>query len=84
MKNSNPLNYFIDLLLEIRTKPGMKDFLLGILTTKEIEEIPKRLSIVNLLKKGISQHEVAKKLGVGVATVTRASKELQKGRFKHS
>ncbi|MEP7145686.1 MAG: Trp family transcriptional regulator [bacterium] len=84
MKNSNQLNYFIELLLDIKTRSGMKDFLFGILTSKEIEEIPKRLSIVNLLKKGIPQHEVAKRLRVGVATVTRASKELQKGRFKNS
>ena len=60
----------------------MKDFLLGIFTPKELEEIPARLQIVKMLKKGIAQHKVAEKLGVGIATVTRGSKELQKGRFK--
>lgn len=72
----------IDLLLAIKTKEDMRDFLLGILTPKELEEIPTRLSIVKMLKKGISQHEIAQKLGIGVATVTRGSKEIQKGRFK--
>jgi len=72
----------IDLLLAIKTKEDMKDFLLGILTPKELEEISMRLKIVKMLKKGISQHEIAEKLGIGVATVTRGSKEIQKGRFK--
>ncbi len=84
MNENTQLNYLINLLLNIKTKAEMKDFLMGILTPKEIEEIPRRLKIVNMLKKGIPQHEVARVLGVGVATVTRASKELQKGRFKNT
>lgn len=72
----------IKLLLNIKTEEEMKDFLLGILTPKELEEIPMRLKIVKMLKKGTSQHEIAEKLGIGVATVTRGSKEIQKGRFK--
>lgn len=59
----------------------MENFLDGILTPQELEEIPVRLQIVKLLKKGIPQHEIAQKLGVGVATVTRGSKEITKGRF---
>jgi len=84
MENNAPINHLINLLLNIKTKAEMKDFLLGIFTTKELEEIPRRLEIVNMLKKGIPQHEVARRLMVGVATVTRASKELQKGRFKNT
>lgn len=76
------LNTLIDLLLSIKAKDDMKDLLLGILTPKELEEIPNRLSIIKMLKKGFSQHKVAEDLGVGIATVTRGSKELQKGRFK--
>jgi len=59
----------------------MVNFLYGILTPQELEEIPVRLQIVKLLKKGTPQHEIAQKLGVGVATVTRGSKEIAKGRF---
>lgn len=76
------LKELIDLLLNINSKEEMEDFLLGILTPKELEEIPTRLEIIRLLKKGVSQHEIAEKLGIGVATVTRGSKEIQKGRFK--
>lgn len=73
----------IDTFLAIKTKEEMYDFLQGILTPKELLEIPNRLAIVKLLKKGISQHEVADKLHVGIATVTRGAKELQKGRFQN-
>lgn len=76
------LKQLINLLLNIKTEEQMEDFLLGILTPKEREELPKRLDIVKMLKGGIPQHEIAESLGVGVATVTRGSRELQKGRFK--
>lgn len=76
------LNELIGLLLTIKTKAEMEDFLLGILSPKELKEIPMRLQIVKLIKKGIPQQEIAECLGVGVATVTRGSRELQKGRFK--
>lgn len=74
---------FIDAILSMKTKGEMNDFLEGILTPKELLEIPNRLEIIKMLKKGISQHEVADKLKVGVATVTRGSRELQQGRFKN-
>ncbi|MEX2007333.1 MAG: Trp family transcriptional regulator [Candidatus Levyibacteriota bacterium] len=70
-------------LVEIVNRDEMKDFLAGILTPKELIEIPNRLAIVKMLKRGISHHDIAGKLHVGVATVTRGSRELQKGRFKN-
>ncbi len=65
------------------TKERMKNFLEGILTEKELEEVSTRLQIVKLLKEGIPQHQIAEKLRLGVATVTRGSKELQRGNFKY-
>lgn len=82
MIRSRQLNELIDLLLTIKTKEDMENFLLGIFTPKELEEIPRRLNIVKMLKKGIRQHVIAERLGVGVATVTRGSREIQLGRFK--
>lgn len=76
------LDELINLLLKINSKKEMEDFLLGILTPKELQEIPTRLCIVKMLKKGIRQRLVAEKLGVGIATVTRGAKEIQLGRFK--
>lgn len=70
-------------LLSMKTEDKMVNFLEGILTPKELLEIPMRLKIVRMLKKGVPQHEIAKELGIGIATVTRGSKEIQKGRFKY-
>ncbi len=82
MFRNSHINELIELLLSIKTKEDMENFLLGIFTHRELEEIPMRLQIVKMLKKGTSQHEISEKLGVGIATVTRGSKEIQLGRFK--
>ena len=79
------INYFEELInsfLDQKNKSEMKDFLFGILTPKEIDEISTRLQIVKLLKKGLPHQEIARRLKVGVATVTRGSRELKMGRFK--
>ena len=65
------------------SREKLKNFLEGILTPQEIDEISMRLQIVKLLKKGTAQHQIADKLGIGIATVTRGSKELQKGNFTY-
>ena len=53
----------------------------AILTLKEREEIPRRLEIIQLINKKIPQHKIAKDLGVGIATVTRGSKEAKRSLF---
>lgn len=78
------LDEFIDFLLKLKTKNEISLFLNGILTPKELVEIPNRLLIVKMLKKGVPQQEVAQKIQVGVATVTRGSREIQKGRFNNA
>ena len=59
----------------------LTNLLKGLLTPSEIMELAQRIRIVQLLKKGVGQHKIAEKLGIGVATVTRGSKELQEGNF---
>jgi TrpR family trp operon transcriptional repressor len=80
---SKDLEGFVGVLLDIRSRDEMEDFLKGILTPKELLELPNRLKIIKMLKKGIVQQEIAQELKVGVATVTRGSMELKKGRFKN-
>lgn len=80
--NKNYLDQFISILHSYETEKELMSFIQAILTPKELEEIPKRLQIVKMLKKGIPQREISKKLGVGIATVTRGSRELAKGSFK--
>ena len=61
----------------------LENLLTGLLTEKEIEELAERIRIVQLLKKGVSQHEIAATLKVGVATVSRGAKELKEGNFEY-
>lgn len=81
--NNKEIEELIGELIKINDKKVMFDFLQGLLTPKELLEVPKRLQIVKMLKKGIQHHEIAEKLHVGVSTVTRGSREIQKGRFKY-
>jgi len=67
----------------LKSEKEVQEFLYALFTPQEIEAIPRRLEIIKLLKQGVPQHEIAKKLGVGVATVTRGSKELKMNKFKN-
>lgn len=67
--------------LQIKSETDLENLLEGLFTPKEIQEFSLRIQIVKLLKQGKAQHTIASELGVGVATVTRGAKELQKGRF---
>lgn len=73
----------METFLKLKNKKELENFLFGILTPKELVEIPHRLQIVKLLKKGVPQHEISEKLKVGIATVTRGSREIQNGRFEY-
>lgn len=83
MKNNYFLQNLVASILSINNKKEMEEFLQGILTPKELVEIATRLEIVKQLKKGLPHHQIAKNLAVGVATVTRGSKEIKKGRFSN-
>jgi TrpR family trp operon transcriptional repressor len=52
---------------------SMNQRLIELLTPIELIEISKRLQIIKMLKQGNSQRDIAKQLGVGIATVTRGS-----------
>lgn len=56
--------------------------MVGITTAKERKELSQRVEIIKRLMDGDPQARIASELGVGVATVTRGSKELSEGRFK--
>lgn len=75
-------NDFIDLTYSIRDKHLLEDFLVGITTDKERTELAHRVEIIRRLLNGQAQQRIANELGVGIATVTRGSKELSQGRFK--
>jgi TrpR family transcriptional regulator, trp operon repressor len=72
----------VDLVHSIKDKALLQDLLDGLTTAKERAELVQRVEIVKRLLAGEPQHQIARELGVGIATVTRGSKELAKGRFK--
>ncbi|MCD8507232.1 trp operon repressor [Candidatus Woesebacteria bacterium] len=82
MSEKQYLAEFIKQLRLYDDESSLRSFLEAILTPKELEEIPKRLQIVKMLKQGIPQREISENLGVGIATVTRGSKEVNKGNFQ--
>ncbi len=51
----------------------------SLLTPSELSEISKRLQIFKLLAAGMPQRQIAEKLGVGIATVTRGSRAMKDG-----
>ncbi len=82
MKNKN-ISDLAQVLSQVKSEAEILDLLKGLLTLGELEEIARRLQIVKLLKEGMSQREIAEKVKVGIATVTRGSKEIKQGRFKN-
>ncbi len=59
----------------------VQNLLVGLCTPSELLELDRRLKIIQMLKAGVSQRDIAEKLHVGIATVTRGSRELHLGRF---
>jgi len=72
----------VSLIYSIRDEQLLEDFLLGLTTEKERQELLQRVEIIKRLLAGQPQQQIARDLGVGVATVTRGSKELSAGRFR--
>lgn len=59
-------------------KQLLADFIRDILTPREFENIGVRWQIVKRLGKGEYQESIAENLHLGIATVTRGSREMRK------
>ena len=70
----------VKIFFSLKSEKDMGNFLENILTPGEIEEILRRLKIMSLLQKGFTQREVATKVGVGIATVSRGARVLKYGK----
>lgn len=64
-------------MIASQDKAMLEAFLEDLLTPKERNALPKRWEIVRRLYKGEKQWSVADDLKLGVATVTRGSRELK-------
>lgn len=79
MTHSPYIKDLADVFSRIKNTEMAENILKNILTPKELDEIAKRLQIFKMLKAGISQRDIAKKLKVSIGTVSRGSRELQYG-----
>jgi TrpR family trp operon transcriptional repressor len=68
-------------IISIKTAKQADDFLDSLFTEDERAEFERRISIVTMLLQGASHREIAQKLGVGIATVSRGANELKRGKF---
>lgn len=76
------MNTLLKLIQNIKSKQEAREFLDSMFSAEEIETFEKRVKIVKMLLKHKSHREISTKLNVGIATVTRGSKELKLGHFK--
>ena len=81
MNNNKHINELIKVVLKLKNQNEVFYFLKWILTPRELKQLPLRLQIVKMLKAKIPQRQIAKKLGVGIATITRGVRELQRNPF---
>lgn len=78
--NSNKdksMNNLYRLINSLRTVKEVKNLFHELLTESEIDILSKRWRILNMLKDGYTQREIAKDLNVSLCKVTRGSKILK-------
>ncbi|MBN1637093.1 MAG: helix-turn-helix domain-containing protein [Deltaproteobacteria bacterium] len=67
-----------DVICRINNVELMKRLLQEILTPQEIDTLVLRWELLKLLDQGLSQREVARRLGISLCKITRGSRELKK------
>jgi TrpR family trp operon transcriptional repressor len=76
--NIKYLAALVNHLLAHESPEKMEKALRDLLTPSELADVANRLQIFQMLEQGIPQRQIADKLGVGIATVTRGSNALKK------
>lgn len=80
MSNTNLQAYqsLVQHLTELTDSKDIEAVLSALLTDKELQDIANRVRIFDLLQQGVTQRVISQQLGVGVATVSRGAKALQR------
>jgi TrpR family trp operon transcriptional repressor len=66
------------LLAGARDAALVEDFLISLLTPRELRQVSRRWALVKLLDQGVSQRTISRRLGMSLCKITRGSKELKK------
>lgn len=69
--------FLIELFCQTPEIERMQQLFAALLTEKERSELANRIQIFALLQQGLPQREIAERLGVGIATVSRGAKAYQ-------
>jgi TrpR family trp operon transcriptional repressor len=72
------LESLVNHLLAQNSSEAMEKTLRDLLTAGELSDVANRLQIIEMLQQGVPQRQIADKLGVGIATVTRGSHHLKR------
>lgn len=65
-------------LASIDDEDLMLELLGELLTPTELRRVDQRWKLVQLLEEGVSQREIARRLGISLCNITRGSRELKK------
>ncbi len=78
--NTNDAAYLslVQHLTELTDSQEIDAILAALLTDKELQDIANRVRIFDLLQHGVTQRAISQQLGVGIATVSRGAKALQR------
>ncbi|MDX2481979.1 MAG: Trp family transcriptional regulator [Desulfuromusa sp.] len=76
--NIKYIAHLVNHLLAQKSSPEMEKALNDLLTASELDDVAKRLQIFEMLAEGVPQRQIAERLGVGIATVSRGSNVLKK------
>ena len=71
------ISHLVNHLLVQETAEELEEVLRRLLTPSELLDVANRLQIFEMLEQGIPQRQIAEKLGVGIATVTRGSNAMK-------
>lgn len=77
-KNTKTTSLF-KAVLRLKTVSECEKFFRDLLTLEEIREFSERWQVAQMVDKGISYREIAKKTGVSTATITRVAHWLKHG-----
>ena len=78
IRNEDSLREVASVLADCADSQLIEDFLYCLLTQSELENISTRWELVKLIDEGISQRQIAERLGLSLCKITRGSKELKK------